>query len=123
MSKSTPETVLAAYIAAMGKRNPFEAVLDATQLSSFAHSLHRLNEAACNSELTQRQQKRVEKLEQSVREVLERAGLTLNHFNSDPRGYAVYVNLPDGSYNTLGGREHGWGIGSATPFFSPTIWR
>ena len=46
-----------------------------------------------------------------VRSVLGRAGLSLNHFNGDPRGYAVYVDLPDGSYNTFGGHEHGYGIG------------
>jgi hypothetical protein len=43
--------------------------------------------------------------------VLEGAGLVLNHFESDPRGYAVYLDLPDGSYNSFGGRECGYGIG------------
>ncbi len=42
--------------------------------------------------------------------MLERAGLVLNHFESDPRGYAVYLDLPDGSYNSFGGREYGYGI-------------
>jgi hypothetical protein len=50
-------------------------------------------------------------LEKSIRSVLEQAGLTLNHFNGDPRGYTVYLDLPDVSYNTLGGQEHGYGIG------------
>jgi hypothetical protein len=39
------------------------------------------------------------------------AGLVLNHFESDPRGYAVYLDLPDGSYNSFGGLECGFGIG------------
>ena len=43
--------------------------------------------------------------------MLERAGLILNHFENDPRGYAVYIDLPDGSYNSFGGRENGYGIG------------
>ena len=40
-----------------------------------------------------------------------RTGDCDNHFNSDPRGYAVYLDLPDGSYNGFGGRECGYGIG------------
>ena len=36
--------------------------------------------------------------------MLESAGLVLNHFESDPRGYAVYLDLPDGSYNSFAGR-------------------
>jgi len=43
--------------------------------------------------------------------VLDRSGLILNHFENDPRGYAVYIDLPDGSYNSFGGRENGYGIG------------
>jgi len=39
------------------------------------------------------------------------AGLILNHFESDPRGFAMYIDLPDGSYNSFGGRENGHGIG------------
>ena len=111
MRKPAQETILAAYIVASGKRCPLDAARDASELCSLARSLHRLNEAACNYDLTERQKKRMRSLEKSVRSVLERAGLTLNHFNGDPRGYAVYIDLPDGSYNTLGGRQHGYGIG------------
>ena len=100
-----------ADIAATGKRCPLEAAQDATELCGLARSLHRLNEAACNYGLTDRQGARALSLEKSIRSVLERAGLTLNHFNGDPRGYPAYIDLPDGSYNTLGGREHGYGIG------------
>jgi hypothetical protein len=53
----------------------------------------------------------MQNLEAKVRTVLGRAGLALNHFNGDPRGFALYVDLPDGSYNSFGGREHGYGIG------------
>ena len=41
--------------------------------------------------------------------MLDRAGLILNHFESDPRGYAVYIVLTDSSYNSFGGRENGYG--------------
>lgn len=30
----------------------------------------------------------------------------------DPRGYCLKLHLPDGSYNTWGGKEAGYGIGS-----------
>jgi hypothetical protein len=50
-------------------------------------------------------------LQERIKTVLDRAGLVLNHFESDPRGYAVYIDLPDGSYNSFGGRENGYGIG------------
>jgi hypothetical protein len=30
----------------------------------------------------------------------------------DPRGFSLKLHLPDGSYNTWGGKESGFGIGS-----------
>jgi len=56
-----------------------------------------LNEIACNSGLTERQERRKQNLQTRIKAALERTGLVLNHFNSDPRGYAVYLDLPDGS--------------------------
>ena len=32
--------------------------------------------------------------------------------SGDPRGYCLKLHLPDGSYNTWGGKESGYGIGS-----------
>jgi hypothetical protein len=61
--------------------------------------------------LTERQERRKQNLQTRIMAVLERAGLVLNHFESDPRGYALYLDLPDGSYNSFGGRECGYGIG------------
>jgi hypothetical protein len=111
MRELAQQAVLSAYIASIGKRTPREAAHDATELCILARALHRLNEASCNDGLTPRQEKRMQSLEDKVRTVLGRAGLLLNHFNGDPRGYAVYVDLPDGSYNSFGGRENGYGIG------------
>src|SRR5579885_888890 len=111
MRELAQQAVLSAYIASIGKRTPREAAHDATELCSSARALHRLNEASCNYGLTPRQEKRMQSLEERIRTVLTRAGLSLNHFNGDPRGYAVYIDLPDGSYNSFGGREHGYGIG------------
>jgi hypothetical protein len=111
MRTQTQEAVLSAYIASIGKRAPCEAAHDATEPCRLANSLNRLNELACNSGLSERQERRKQKLQERIKTVLDRAGLSLNHFESDPRGYAVYIDLPDGSYNSFGGRETGYGIG------------
>ena len=111
MRMNTQEAVLSAYIASIGKRTPREAAQDAAELCRLANSLNRLNEIACNFGLTERQERRKQDLQTRIKTALERAGLVLNHFNSDPRGYAVYLDLPDGSYNSFGGRECGYGIG------------
>ena len=105
MRTNTQEAVLSAYIASVGKRTPRDAAQDAAELCRFANSLNRLSEFACNSGLTERQERRKQNLQTRIKTVLERAGLVLNHFNNDPRGYAVYLDLPDGSYNSFGGRE------------------
>src|SRR5438046_3096473 len=111
MRTNTQEAVLSAYIASIGKRTPRDAAQDAAELCRLATSLNRLNEIACNSGLTERQERRKQNLQTRIKAVLEGAGLVLNHFNDDPRGYAVYLDLPDGTYNSFGGRECGYGIG------------
>lgn len=40
---------------------------------------------------------------------LEKQGVVPD-FGGDPRGYTVKLLLPDGSYNTWGGFECGWGV-------------
>jgi hypothetical protein len=111
MRMNTQEAVLSAYIASIGKRMPRGAAQDAAELCRLANSLNRLNEIACNSGLTERQERRKQNLQTRIKAVLEQTGLVLNHFNSDPRGYAVYLDLPDSSYNSFGGQECGYGIG------------
>jgi hypothetical protein len=99
MLMNTQEAVLSAYIASIGKRSPRDAAQDAAELCRLATSLNRLNEIACNSGLAERQERRKQNLQTRIKAALERAGLVLNHFNSDPRGYAVYLDLPDGWQN------------------------
>jgi hypothetical protein len=111
MRTNAQEAVLSAYIASVGKRTPREAASDAAELCRLANLLSRLNEIACNNGLTERQERRKQSLQIRIKFVLERTGLALNHVESDPRGYAVYLDLPDGSYNSFGGRECGYGIG------------
>ena len=111
MRTNTQEAVLSAYIASIGKRTPREAAQNAAELCRLANSLSHLNEIACNCGLTEPQERRKQNLQTRIKSVVEHAGLVLNHVNSDPRGYAVYLDLPDGSYNSFGGRECGYGIG------------
>jgi hypothetical protein len=101
MRTNMQEAVLSAYIASVGKRMPRDAAQDAAELCRLANSLSRLNEIACNSGLTERQEQRKQNLQTRIKSLLERTGLILNHFESDPRGYAVYLDLPDGSYNAI----------------------
>lgn len=68
---------------------------------------HSLQEIQSNREATAREVKEESRLEESIRAML--APLAVS-FGGDPRGYTVRVHFPDGSYNTWGGREHGWGI-------------
>jgi len=53
--------------------------------------------------------KRERRLVKAVTETLAPYGLKWTH-NTDPRGAAVGILFPDGSYNTLGGKEEGWRI-------------
>ena len=112
MRTNTQEAVLSAYIVSIGKRRPRDAAQGAAELCRLATSLGRLNEIACNSGLTERQERRKQSLQNRIKAVLESTGSVLNHFNNDPRGYAVYLDLPDGSYNIFGGQECGYGIGT-----------
>lgn len=43
----------------------------------------------------------------------DKFGIKINaDVTGDPRGYCLKLHLADGSYNTWGGKESGWGIGS-----------
>jgi len=89
MQTHTQEAVSSAYIVSIGKRTPRDAAQDAAELCRLPNSLNRLNEIACNFGLTERQERRKQDLQTRIKTVLERAGLVLNHFNSDPRGYVL----------------------------------
>jgi erythromycin esterase-like protein len=81
----------------------------AAKLKSLARAISRLDEAFCNREVSNREQARNVRLNAEVTRILESYGL--KHMrNHDPRGYAVKIHFPDGSFNTRGGQEDGWGI-------------
>ena len=110
MRTNSQEAVLSAF-ASIGKRTPREAAQDAAELCRLATSLSRLNEIGCNRGITERQERQKQNLQTRIKAVLERAGLAVNHFESDPRGFAEYLDLPDSFYNSFGGRQCGYGIG------------
>ena len=48
----------------------------------------------------------------SLKNIAKRHGLELRaKVGGDPRGFCLKLILPDGTYNTLGGVEDGYGIG------------
>ena len=54
-------------------------------------------------------EKREGQIERRITAICAELGLSPN-FQGDPRGYTVKVALPNGAYNTMGGREDGWGV-------------
>lgn len=53
------------------------------------------------------------KLRAELCRIADKFGITLRaDVTGDPRGYCLKLHLPDGSYNTWGGKESGYGIGS-----------
>ena len=66
---------------------------DAMSLQRISHRLHQLDENACNWELSERQVKRVDRLEQQAKEIANRYNLTAYH-QSDPRGWSLYLVNP-----------------------------
>jgi hypothetical protein len=72
MRTNTQEAVLSAYVVSIGRRTPRDAAQDAAELCRLANSLNRLNEIACNSGLTERQERRKQNLQTRIKAVLER---------------------------------------------------
>lgn len=51
-----------------------------------------------------------EKLRAALGKIEEKHGITLNaEIGGDPRGFCLKVIMPEGDYNSWGGRESGWG--------------
>ena len=75
---------------------------DALRLQAISRSLHRLAEASCNYGLTERQDKREDRLVEEATAIAHRYGLLAYH-QGDPRGWNLYMVHPD----QLGGYEIG----------------
>jgi hypothetical protein len=70
MRTNTQEAVLSAYIVSNGKRTRLDAAQDAAELCRLANSFNRLNEIACNSGLTERQERHKQNLQTRIKAVL-----------------------------------------------------
>jgi hypothetical protein len=70
MRANTQKAVLLAYTASIGKRTPRDAAQDAAELCRLANSLNRLNEIACNSGLTEQQERRKQNLQTRIKTML-----------------------------------------------------
>jgi hypothetical protein len=101
---------LAAHIAKESDTTPGPASAIAIQLVGISTRLQHYHETQCNYGLTDKQERRIETLRKKAKSLIDALGWKVNHFNSDPRGYSIYVDLPSGRYNTMGGKENGYGI-------------
>ena len=72
-------------------------------------SLNRLNELACEVELTSRQEKRLENLENEAIEIIENLGFK-GDTQRDPRGDSILIYLPSGKCNSWDGESYRIGI-------------
>lgn len=81
----------------------------ARKVLRYAATLQRLAVTRCNRETTPREN--ASELRTTERLLLELTprGIKVD-VNGDPRGYVVKVHFADGSYNTWGGKESGFGI-------------
>jgi hypothetical protein len=68
--------------------------IDALELQQIARSLHRLDEAACNRELTQREDTRLDRLTGQAAALALRHGLNI-YRQHDPRGWPLFLFDPN----------------------------
>lgn len=70
------------------------------EFRSLANSLHKSFENDCNYGLTERQQKREDRLVERVHELAKQCGL-YSYIQTDPRGGTIYVDdkpIPENNY-------------------------
>lgn len=82
---------------------------DAYLLIRHASRLQRYAEVDCNSGLTDKQKSSRDHVCRMAKVIAERYGIKIG-FSGDPRGYVTHLHFPSGIYNTMGGKEAGWGI-------------
>lgn len=79
------------------------------QLFEAAQVISRVAEDECNRKLGDWEVQKKKKAQELAESISNELGFTLLHM-SDARGYALKFVLPSGRYNSMGGREDGWGI-------------
>jgi hypothetical protein len=102
---------LQAHIAA--KAIDADAHTMAQALVALAGQFQKIQETECERELTNIERNREERVQEQLRELSAVLNLPMR-FGGDPRGYTVKCFLADGSHNTWGGKEDGWGIPTST---------
>lgn len=79
-----------------------------------ARKLHRLAEKACNSLHTERDARAWIVATSASVAICEMLGVPCKVIsNGDPRGYVLRLRFDDGTHNTWGGEEEGYGVPTA----------
>lgn len=84
----------------------------AAQVMRHAATYQRLQEAACERSLTEREKATEAATEKHILALLDgkNGPGAKARFGGDPRGYTVKLVFPSGHNNTWGGAEDGWGV-------------
>jgi hypothetical protein len=90
--------------------NPLRLANLAHELVTLAARYSRVCEYECNYGQTDKTQSQKLKLANRIGAISRENFDVPSEYSGDPRGYCVYLKFPDGSYNTWGGSETGWGI-------------
>jgi hypothetical protein len=119
MAKDSELVQLALLLAkySKGKRNNGGIEADARTLLAAARVVGRAALSECNDDLPAparaKMQRRVEIACERIVRVLADYDHRISYTSSgDPRGYPIKLHFPGKEYNTWGGAETGWGIGS-----------
>lgn len=86
------------------------------RLERATNAYARLAAVECDRSLTDREQRRAERLGVTLGELAKSLGVGLRLTTGDPRGFVVKLLIPNPNhpgqnyYNTWGGSEEGWGI-------------
>lgn len=87
-----------------GRYTPARLVL------KYAKTIDREATAECNGEaITPLRQARLNQALRAIESACKESGFSVR-FGGDPRGYTTKIAFPDGSFNTWGGRDEGWGV-------------
>jgi hypothetical protein len=91
------------------RRSAHQISMDAESLIEKARKHHKRCEDMCNYDTGPRFEANTEKLENEIAALA--APYTRDvRFGGDPRGFTVKFFFPQGTYNSWGGPENGWGI-------------
>lgn len=105
------------FVNALARNGVQHPTDEALELARLARRHHRLAERHCNGDCRSCGEeagwpdvcKADERLEARIEKRAAALGFKVQ-FGGDPRGYTVSLVLPDGSYNSWGGKESGYGV-------------